>query len=178
MRVRATIALAAVAMLCLAACGIEDPYKKADAAEERGAARAQPRTETQAEPVGDVGATSPEEALERMASTLGNWTTATVEDAYARARALTAGDAWEQVRREGAGVIASAMRTPEPMTSRTTVETVDVRGSGDRRSAIVVTRGGVVGGGLSGEAYDYKITLATVERRRDGWVIARWAPQP
>lgn len=172
MRARSALVLVAVGMLGLTACGLEDPYEREPATEKQKPAHANAGAGSAAT------AESPEQALERLALAEGNWTTSTVERAYERARELSAGSAWEQLSREGAAVIASVMRTPERLRSRTTVEAVVVRGSGARRNAIVVTRGGVLGGGLADEVYEYKVTLATVELQGQRWVISRWSPQP
>jgi hypothetical protein len=58
------------------------------------------------------------------------------------------------------------------------VETTSVHGHGSWRRALVVTRERVVAPDLPAQGWRYRVTLASLERRPQGWVISRWAPQP
>jgi hypothetical protein len=110
----------------------------------------------------------------RVALDSGNWSTDTVNDAFGRAAAVSIGEARATLDRQGEHMRDATAEFPYDIRSRTTVEEMTVRGSGDRRQATVVTRTMVTGGGVRGEGYEYKVASATVDRTEEGWVISRW----
>jgi hypothetical protein len=166
------VPLAATALIA-SGCGIEDPYADREPTERTSAVAGQAGVLA----AGAAPPGSPEEALERFTVTLGNWTNHDAVDAYERAATLATGRAAELVRRWH-GEMALAVR-PEDERLRATVrvESVLVRGVGERRSAVLVTHGNVSGGRLGNGDPSYDVVLAAVEHTGAGWKVADWRPQ-
>jgi hypothetical protein len=161
-----------VAAACIASgCGIEDPYNDREPAERASAVAAPARAAGEALPG------SPEAALERFTAMIGNWTNHDAVEAYERAAPLATGRAAELVRRWRGEMALAVQPGDEQLRASMRVESVLVRGAGDRRSAILVTHGNVSGGGLGSGDPSYAVVLATVERTGAGWQVADWRPQ-
>jgi hypothetical protein len=171
----AGLVLAALAALIVSGCGLSDPYNTPERVEQRNTAGERPvATQTPAGPVAAPGA--PEEALEKVALASGNWTSRTVKQAYERALTLTTGQASQQLRGYGASLAASVAANPAPLTARAVVEAVVVRGTGDRRSGLIVTREALEGA-EAGAKPRYQVTVVRVERAGARWVVSEWSPQ-
>jgi hypothetical protein len=165
---RRTVAVLGLVVVAAAGCGIDDPY--ADRAEhERGHA-------TRLD--GEAGTSDPRDVVNEAARALGNWTKPTVHQAYSRALALSVGRARKQLDQQEREISAGVLQAPTPLRARSTVEALTMRGAADRRDAIVVTKETITGEGIPGEGYQYKVTLAVVDRTEKGWAISEWAPQP
>jgi hypothetical protein len=121
---------------------------------------------------------SPEAALRAVALAAGNWSAASVSAAYSRAIALSVGAARADLRHSAAQMRAGVERVGPSLRSHAAVTAIDLRGSGDSRHAVVVTRQGISGGDQPGGGYEYQVTLATVELRPSGWAVSSWEPQP
>jgi hypothetical protein len=160
------LALAAIVAVVLGGCGIEDPYEKqrAEAATERAkeAERAYPEAEG-----------TPAATLRRVALLAGNWTSADAPAVFGQLTLLSTGEA----RADFEEIAATAGATVKHTDAHATVEAVTVRGAGDSRSAIVVTRTWYTNRELANLPPEYNVTLATVERRGGRWVIVTWRPQ-
>lgn len=165
---RAAAPLLAAIVLC-AGCGIGDPYEERRQAERE--------RELQAAGPGPAAAT-PQEAVRRVALAWGNWTAETVRQQLGRAIALTAGEASRQLEQQSAHLENGVLEASEPLRSEATLEALNLRGTGERRRAVVVTKETVTGAGELQPVASYQVTLATVERGEQGWVISRWTRQP
>ena len=106
----------------------------------------------------------------------GNWTSATAPARLRRIAALSVGQAHAELSQAAAQALIDGQQGGAR--SRATVEAARVRGTGERRVALVVTRERVAAPDLPSAGWRYRVTTATLERRPDGWVISRWAPQP
>jgi hypothetical protein len=189
---------ALLAAALLVGCGPRDPYaaERPSASQERRTlqptARPQPPTTTPPES-GELPGRAPRElldeptkfpeagqtpraTLELAARLYGNWTSATAGRRLRRIAALSVGQAHAELRQAAAQ--AGVDRQQRDARSSATVEAISVRGRGARRRALVVTRERIVAPDLPVEDRRYRVTVALLERRADGWVISRWAPQP
>ena len=119
---------------------------------------------------------TPQATLELGARLYGNWTSVTASRRLRRTAALSVGQAHAELRQAAAP--AAVDRQQRGARSSATVEAIRVRGRGARRRALVVTRERIVAPDLPFEGRRYRVTVALLERRADGWVISRWAPQP
>jgi hypothetical protein len=119
---------------------------------------------------------TPRATLGLAARLYGNWTSATASRRLRRIAALSVGQAHAELRQAAAQ--AGVDRQQRGVRSSATVEAISVRGRGARRRALVVTRERIVAPDLPVEGRRYRVTVALLERRADGWVISRWAPQP
>ena len=162
------------ALLAAAAVtGCADPYanepKPAVAGEQPASKIERPRD--QGEP-----ARTPEAAARRAAELAGNWTGETVRDRYTALARATVDDA----RRNAEQVAAQAGTDPQLSApgarSVAIVHAVAIRGVGPRRRAIVVTHETLTADGLTDARW--RVTVAVVRRQGDGWVVAKWEPQP
>jgi hypothetical protein len=170
---RAAGVLVAACALVGGGCGIEDPSVDRSQSDET------PQASKPQEPSPQITATSsPEAVLRRAALLTRNWTSETLDRRYEKAVALSTGQAQADLSRMAAEANAGIAQVPEQVRSRATVEAVVAHGSGGRRPALVITREGITGGDLPDEGYQYKVTLAAVERDGERWVISRWSPQP
>lgn len=184
-----TTALLSVA---LAGCGIENPY---DEKPDDDRTRTAPRVDAlpPAPPDGELpgvstagpepdryrgAGTTPQATLRRAATLAGNWTSESAPTAYRALAALSTGDARAAFEQIAAGARADVQQAGAEARASATVEAVVVRGSGTLRHSIVVTHERVVSARLPDLPAEYRVTLATVRRRGDAWVIANWAPQP
>ncbi len=188
---RNTVFLAAL-LAAVVATGCEDPYEPPA---ERDAATTESSRATPPEPPadGELPGTVPEElqqpeprrfptagrtprqTLARAAALYGNWTSTTAAAQFRRIAALSVGEARAQLRESAAQSGTDPQQAGA--TSRSSVVAIDVQGRGSQRRAAVVTRERVQAKGLPDEDAQYRVTLATVERRGGRWVISRWAPQ-
>jgi hypothetical protein len=189
---------ALLAALLLVGCGPQDPYtsERPTASPEQGSFHptAQPEPPPTAAPqsgelpgraprelldepteVPEAGGT-PQATLELAAGLYGNWTSATAGRRVRRIAALSVGQAYAELRQAAAQ--AGVDRQQRGARSSATVEAISVRGRGPRRWALVVTRERIVAPDLPAEGWRYRVTVALLKRRADGWVISRWAPQP
>lgn len=122
----------------------------------------------------DAGHT-PRQTLTIAASLYGNWTSATAPARFRRIAAISVGEARAQLRETAAqsGVDSQQAGTR----SRSRVVAIDITEKGARRRGVIVTRERVIAKGIPDEGAQYRVTLATVVRRGERWVISRWAPQ-
>jgi hypothetical protein len=118
----------------------------------------------------------PQVTLALAARLYGNWTSTTAAGQLRRMAALSVGQAHAELRQAAAQ--AAVDRQQRGARSRATVEAISVRGDGPRRRGLVVTREQIVAFDLPSEGWRYRVTIAVLERRPDGWVISRWTPQP
>jgi hypothetical protein len=193
MKVR-ILTTAVVAAATLAGCGISDPYND-DSGQSKRVDRSAPELPKadpdgylpgtipeelrEPEPKSFPGAgTTPERTLERAAELYGNWTSETAPEVFDEIVALSVGDARAQLRSIASQARTDIQQTAAGTTSTATVEAVEVRGEGDRRKGLAVTRARVRGENLSEQGAQYYVTTAVLERRGDRWVIAEWTPQP
>jgi len=189
---------ALLAALLLVGCGPQDPYtaERPTASPERGSFHptAHPKPPpTAASQSGELPGRTPRElldeptefpeagrtpqaTLELAAGLYGNWTSATAGRRLRRIAALSVGQAHAELRQAAAQ--AGVDRQQRDARSSATVETISVRGRGARRRALVVTRERVVAPDVPAEGWRYRVAVALLERRADGWLISRWAPQP
>jgi hypothetical protein len=199
---RATTVLASIGAVLVAGCGLHDPYAEQDARTtgERPAREAQttvaaqgrsvpspkggelpgtvPARLRQREPVAFPEAgTRPEETLALAARLYGNWTSATAPDRFRRIVAISVGDARAELRQTAASAGGDKQQTRAMMRSRSALEALVVRGRGEARTVLVVTRERVDGAGLPEQSERYRVTVARVERRGRKWVISGWTPQ-
>lgn len=118
---------------------------------------------------------TPEATLRHAALLAGNWTSANAPDRFRRLADLSAGDARAEFERIAAGARSDVEQATR---ARATVEAVAMRSDGAVRHAIAVTRHRFASPELPALAHEYKVTLATLERRAGRWVIVEWSPQP
>jgi hypothetical protein len=195
---KAALVAALLAALLLVGCGPQDPYtaERPTASPERGSFHptAHPKPPPTAPPKsGELPGRAPRElldeptefpeagqtpqaTLELAAGLYGNWTSATASRRLRRIAALSVGQAHAELRQAAAQ--AGVDRQQRAARSSATVDTISVRGRGARRRALVVTRERIVAPDLPAEGWRYRVTVALLECRADGWVISRWAPQP
>jgi hypothetical protein len=119
---------------------------------------------------------TPEATLERAALLYGNWTSASAAARLRQMAALTIGQAHAELSQAAAQ--AQVDRQQSGARSRATVAAISVSGRGQRRTALMVTRERVEAPDLPSSGWRYRVSTAALERRPDGWVISRWAPQP
>ncbi|NLT06903.1 MAG: hypothetical protein GXY03_11425 [Solirubrobacterales bacterium] len=183
----APVLAAALATTALASgCSLEDPYEQRDREAAARDALGEPprggdvRTDAPlAEP--DPGtfpgaAGAPEETLARAARLAGNWTSETAPEVFGRLVGLSAGNARAQFELIAAQAESEAQRRAAA-TATAVVEAVVVRGSGDRRRGLAVTRERMATPSAGELPEEYRVTVATLERRGDAWVITEWEPK-
>jgi hypothetical protein len=177
-RLRRALVVVPVAGLVLAGCGIHDPYN-----DNRGAtvattppARTAPPP-APADPASPVTPPTPRAAVIHVAEMWGNWTSRNLHERHRSAIAATAGAAAKRLKTESRQLEDGVVSSPDPLRSVAKVEVVEIRGTGARRRAIVVTRERLEGLGELGSTRDWVVTLATVERHGAGWIVTRWERQ-
>jgi len=197
---RVSSAAALLAAAALAGCGPEDPYTTNDPNPSRRGRSVDAQTSPQAggQPsgapeAGELPGRAPRALLDEptefpeageipratlaLAARLnGNWTSASAPRRLRRMAALSVGQAHAELRQAAAQ--SPVDRQQRGARSRATVEAISVRGHGPHRRALVVTRERIIAPDLPPEGRRYRVTAAELERRPDGWVISRWAPQP
>jgi hypothetical protein len=197
---RASSAAALLAAAALAGCGPEDPYTTNDPSPSRTGqsvdAETSPRAAGQPSVAPEAGelpgrappalldeptefpeaGETPRATLALAARLYGNWTSTSAARRLRRIAALSVGQAHAELRQAAAQ--SRVDRQQRGARSRATVEAISVRGHGPRRGALVVTRERIIAPDLPSESWRYRVTAAELERRPDGWVISRWAPQP
>jgi hypothetical protein len=119
---------------------------------------------------------TPQATLALAARVYGNWTSADASRQLRRIAALSVGQARAELRQ--AATQSTVDRQQRDGRSSASVEAINVGGSGPRRRALVVTRERIEAPDLPAEGWRYRVTLAAIEHRPDGWVISRWVPQP
>jgi hypothetical protein len=119
---------------------------------------------------------TPEATLRRAALLYGNWTSASAAARLLQMAAVSVGQAHAELRQAAAQALTD--RQQSGVRSSATIEATSVEDAGRRRVALVVTRERVWARDLPSTGWRYRVTTATLERRSDGWVISRWAPQP
>jgi hypothetical protein len=119
---------------------------------------------------------TPEATLERAALLYGNWTSASAASRLRQMAALSVGQAHAELSQAAAQ--AQVDRQQSGARSRATVAAISVRGRGQRRTALVVTRERVEAPDPPSSGWRYRVSTAALERRPAGWVISRWAPRP
>jgi hypothetical protein len=167
-----------VAVLALAVAGCGDPYadsqKPAPPPGEQPASRLPDPTDRVAV---QALAPTPEGAARRAAELATNWTGETAARNYAKLARVTVGAARRSARESAARLPTDSQLSAPGARSSGTVEAIATHSTGARRrQLVVVTRETLVADGVRDERW--RVTLATAERRRGGWVIARWEPQP
>ena len=166
---------AAVPALLAAAAvtGCADPYatehKPAVAGEQPAKRIERPRDRGEA-------ARTPEAAARRAAELAGNWNGETVRDRYTTLAKATVDNARRQAEQVAAQAGTDPQLSAPGARSVAIVHAVAIRGTGPRRRAIVVTHETLTADGLT-EAR-WRVTVAVVRRQGDGWVVAKWEPQP
>jgi hypothetical protein len=174
-----TLLLASLLALPAAGCGVSDPYDQREPTHaDRPAATAEP-PRAEPEPTSFPGAAAtPQETLRHAAQLAGNWTSANASERYRRLSALSVDPARAEFERVAAGARTDVLQTRADSRSTATVMGVIVRGSGGVRRGIVVTRERMETPELQHLPAEYRMTLATVERWGEAWVISSWAPKP
>lgn len=186
-----TLSLVAVLAALLVGCGPEDPYTRdrsnaspevqsvgrESGAPESGELPGRAPSALLDEPsrFPEAGQT-PQVTLALAAQLYGNWTSTTAAGQLRRIAALSVGQAHAELRQAAAQAVLDHQQ--RGVRSRATVEAISVRGNGPRRRGLVVTREQIVAPDLPSEGWRYRVTIAALERRLNGWVIARWTPQP
>jgi hypothetical protein len=119
---------------------------------------------------------TPRATLQLAARLYGNWSSASARTRLRRIAALSVGQAHAELRQAAAQ--AGVDRQQQRARARTSVEAIDVQDEGPRRPALIVTRELLRAPELPAQGWRYRVTLATVDQRPDGWVVSRWEPQP
>ncbi|HET6507066.1 MAG TPA: hypothetical protein VFG42_09765 [Baekduia sp.] len=179
MRVRVVMVMGLVAGAgATAGCGVHDPYndRPATTATTAAAASVAAPASTTAPPSASAAAT-PDAAIRTVALAWANWTPATLHAQHRRAIALTTGHAAKLLKTESAQLEDGVVSSPDDLRSRGTVEALALRPGADRRDAVLVTREKLLGLGPLGSENEYVVTLVTVRRRADGWIVTRWERQ-
>jgi hypothetical protein len=180
MRTRATAAAALVlaAAGAAAGCGVSDPYNdRAATTATTTAASAVPAAAPASAAAPARTAPTPDAAIRTVALAWANWTPGTLHAQHRRAIALTTGRAAKLLKTESAQLEDGVVSSPDDLRSQGALEALTLKPGADRRDAIVVTREKLLGLGPLGSTKDYVVTLATAERRADGWVVTRWERQ-
>jgi len=185
---RGKLALAALLAAGAAAsgCAIEDPYERRDREAAEAAALSEPPSGGDVredaplaapEPATfpDAGPT-PEDTLTRAARLSGNWTSATAPTVFGRLVGLSAENARAQFELIAEQAEAEAQLRADSG-SRARVEAVVVHGTGDRRRGLAVTRERMTVPDAAALPEEYRVTVATLERRGAAWVITDWEPK-
>jgi hypothetical protein len=118
----------------------------------------------------------PEPTPERAAELAGNWTGETIEQRYAELARRTTGAARDQAKQTAAAARSDRQLAAPGSRSIAIVHAITTRGTGARRRLLVVTHETLVTNGV--RSVRWRVTLAEARRSGDGWVIARWEPQP
>jgi hypothetical protein len=166
-----------LAALVIIPVGCGDPYAEPDAqpAPTPGEVPGSPLPKP-AEKVKDLAAT-PEQAARRAAELTTNWTGETAASHYADLARFTIGGARRAARESAARLPTDPQLSAPGARNSGTVEAIVPRtGRGRRRDLIVVTRETLTADGLRRQRW--RVTLATAEQLRGGWVLSRWEPQP
>jgi hypothetical protein len=162
------------AVLGLAGCGLHDPYN--DPASGGGTVPARTQsTSPQATRARPSGGPGPQGTLRRAALLSGNWTAATIASRFRALAAMSVGSAREDFTQEAQQAARDAEVAESGLRSTAVVEGVIVHGTGDRRDAVVVTRGSLSSKDLQQVQPTYHITLAVVVRQAASWKVSRWA---
>lgn len=197
---RLVCAVAACAGLVAGGCAPDDPYKhdrenpraevRGPTDEDRGASsssslrppvdgelpgRVPPELADEPLLFPEAGET-PQATLALAARLYGNWTSATAASRLARLARLSIGQARAELSQAAAQ--AQVDRQQRGARSRATVQAIDTQGKGARQQGLVVSKESVRAPGLPTQGWRYRVTLATLDRRPQGWVLARWEPQP
>ena len=167
-----------LAALALAGCG--DPYaapKNSDVPPPPGEKPARAVPEQPDHVAREDVAATPEAAARQAAELTTNWTGETAARRYAAFARITVGAARIAARESAARLTTDAQLAAPGARSTGAVEAVATRSvAAARRELIVVTRETLTADGLREQRW--RVTLATAERRRRGWVLSRWEPQP
>jgi len=173
MRARAMAAAALVLATAGAAagCGVSDPYndRTATTTATTTAASAVPAAAPASAAAPARTAPTPDAAIRTVALAWANWTPGTLHAQHRRAIALTTGRAAKLLKIESAQLEDGVVSSPDDLRSQGALEALTLKPGADRRDAIVVTREKLLGLGPLGSTKDYVVTLATAERRADGW---------
>jgi hypothetical protein len=165
--------------VAVAGCG-NDPYAQPDRSHDPEPPPGEQPAPPLPKPIERVSrphlAPTPEQAARRAAELTTNWTGQTVVRQYAAFARLTVGEARRQARQSAARLPTDPQLAATGSRSTGTVEVVANRTGSRARRLVIVTYEIVTADGLRDERW--RVTLATAERRRDGWVISRWEPQP
>jgi hypothetical protein len=121
-------------------------------------------------------ASTPTRAVENAVDLYGNWNSNTVRAHLTRLASVSVGTARAQMRQAAAQ--AGPTGQLGEVRSRARLAGIDVAGADGQRTAVVVTHERVTGDGLPDEGWRYRVTLARLKRRAEGWVISRWSVQP
>jgi hypothetical protein len=182
-RVRVRVRPAAMVAVLAAAgvvagCGVSDPYNDRPATTATATTAAAASAAAPASTAAPAGAAAtPDEAIRTVALAWANWTPATLHAQHRRAIALTTGRAAKLLKTESAQLEDGVVSSPDELRSQGKVEALTLRPGTDRRDAILVTREKLLGLGPLGSEKEYIVTLATAERRTNGWIVTRWERQ-
>lgn len=122
--------------------------------------------------------TTPETTLRAAAQISGTWTSRTAGDQYRRLANMSQGDARDAFELAARQMDEDPQQSGAGLQSSAAVEALSLKGTGERRSGLVVTRERVWGDpSLKQLEPAYKVTLARLERREERWVITEWSPQ-
>ena len=172
-----------LAMIMLAAglAGCADPYAATTSKP------APPPGELTGTTTAHAPATAPSLATARLATPAalisqavkltGNWTGVTVVARYRQFVDLTTGAAHHDAASASVRLGTDPQLTATDTTSRATLASVALTGTGRRRRGILVTHEIITASGQTTRSY--RVTLATL-RRKDtgGWLLSAWQPQP
>lgn len=177
---RAAVAAAAMALLgSLATTGCTDPYASQATSTVAGE---QPAPAIRNGVGHATTLPTPEAVVRRAASLTGTWTATTVTDHYNLLARMSIGEARTDARTTAARLPTDRRLTASGSASTATVEAIARQGSERQRRArdghrlVIVTRERLTADATI--TVRYRVTLATVVVRRDGWVLSRWEPQP
>jgi hypothetical protein len=169
------VASLAALVMATAACG--DPYARPKQPPPHGeqpeSRPGKPRDRVSRRQV----ARTPEGAALRAAALTTNWTGETVARNYEQLARISIGAARRSALDALARLSTDPQMTAPGARSTGTVEAITTRRAAPReRQLLVVTHETVVADGLRDDRW--RVTLAAVHRRFDGWAIVSWDPQP
>lgn len=174
MTLRTTIV--AAALIAASASGCVDPYA-GDPQRRPATVAGEVPAPTVRQPAERLSALppTPEAAARRAAELTTTWTSADAARRYAELATFSTGAARRDAHDAAARLPTDAQL--EGSSSDGDIAAIITRSAGAHdRELLVVTRETLRADGLVDRRW--RVTLASVERRRGGWALSRWEPQP
>ena len=156
--------------------GCADPYTQTDPRPVQGEQPAKTTQPAQDRVPRSAAARTPEAAARRAAELAGNWTGETISQRYTELGRMTIGEARDSAQQVAAQASTDQQLSAPGARSIAIVHAIATRGTGRRRRLIVVTHETVTADAT--RTARWRVTIAEAQRRRNGWVISRWEPQP